>query len=395
MAVFKRGGIYWFKFTWRGDPIRETTKQNNKRVAEQIEAARRAALAKGEVGIRDRKPCPTLKEFADGRFLPHVRAQFASKRRTLVYYAHGVATLLAHPALAGARLEEIKPEMLSGFVSKQRDAGYKVSTTNRHLQVLRRMLKLAMEWGITDKALVKVRLQPGELRRSRVLTADEEQRYLAGARAVGDALIRAYEKALGGIRATQRGEQPIKPPDPYLLHDVGVILAECALRPEECYRLCWSEIVDGCLHIAHGKTDSARRVIPLSAKAAAVLEMRRAAGRSLEWVFPSATASGHVERCTLRDRHVQACKLAEIEHFVPYIFRHTCLTRWARSMDPYVLAYVAGHADFSTTRRYVHPQPDAVREAMERARSARTGHKIGHSDEIAESAASEKMPVIN
>jgi site-specific recombinase XerD len=38
-------------------------------------------------------------------------------------------------------------------------------------------------------------------------------------------------------------------------------------------------------------------------------------------------------------------------------------------MDPYTLAYLAGHSDFSTTRRYVHPQADTVRAALERVRA--------------------------
>lgn len=42
-------------------------------------------------------------------------------------------------------------------------------------------------------------------------------------------------------------------------------------------------------------------------------------------------------------------------------------------------AYFAGHSDFSTTRRYVHPNLEAGREAMERARGVQGGHNIGHS----------------
>ena len=58
MAVYKQRNSknWWYKFTWNGEPIRESTKQTNKRVAEQMEAAHRAALAKGEVGIRDGRP---------------------------------------------------------------------------------------------------------------------------------------------------------------------------------------------------------------------------------------------------------------------------------------------------------------------------------------------------
>ena len=65
-----------------------------------------------------------------------------------------------------------------------------------------------------------------------------------------------------------------------------------------------------------------------------------------------------------------------MEPFVLYSIRHTCLTRWAAYMDPHTLAYLAGHSDMATTRRYVHPEDHTVREAMERARS---GHKFGHS----------------
>jgi hypothetical protein len=38
-----------------------------------------------------------------------------------------------------------------------------------------------------------------------------------------------------------------------------------------------------------------------------------------------------------------------------YTFRHTCLTRWATFMDPWTLAYLAGHLHVSITKRYVHP----------------------------------------
>ena len=49
-------------------------------------------------------------------------------------------------------------------------------------------------------------------------------------------------------------------------------------------------------------------------------------------------------------------------------------------MDPYTLAYFAGHSDFATTRRYVHPNLETGREAMERARAAQGRHNSGHSD---------------
>ena len=49
MSIFKRGWIYWYKFMWNGDLIRESTKQGNDRIARQMEAAHKTSVAKGEV----------------------------------------------------------------------------------------------------------------------------------------------------------------------------------------------------------------------------------------------------------------------------------------------------------------------------------------------------------
>lgn len=367
--VYKRehSKYWWFKFGWNGTTIRESTKQSNKRVAEQMEAARRTALAKGEVGIRDRKAAPTLAEFSEENFLPHVLTRFADKPATLAYYQIQVKHLTGYAPLADAAVDAVTPEIISGFVAKWRAAEYEVSSINRALQVLRRMLRLAVEWGKSEKAAPRVLLLPGERRRERVLSPTEEAAYLKATQQIGDGILAAYERALEGIRATARAEQPIKPDDPYLLRDVATVLLDCGLRPEECYRLRWEHVRDNALHIPFGKTANARRSIPLPNRAAVLLDMRVSA-KSSEWVFPAPTKTGHMEQSTLTKQHAKACKLAGIEALPFYTFRHTCLTRWASHMDPYALAYFAGHSDFGTTRRYVHPNMDTGRAAMERAR---------------------------
>jgi hypothetical protein len=48
-------------------------------------------------------------------------------------------------------------------------------------------------------------------------------------------------------------------------------------------------------------------------------------------------------------------------------------------MDPWTLAYLAGHRDMSITKRYVHPQEYSTRAAMEKARLALGGHNSGYS----------------
>jgi integrase len=111
----------------------------------------------------------------------------------------------------------------------------------------------------------------------------------------------------------------------------------------------------------------------------AILEMRKAsAGR--EWVFPSTARSGHIESSTLKKQHQAALAASSVSPFVIYDLRHTCLTRWAKTIDPFTPMKLAGHADLSTTMRYVHLNDDDVRAAMEKSDQAKGGHKIGHSE---------------
>ena len=170
-----------YKFTWNGEVVRESTKQANKRVAEQMEAARRTALAKGEVGIRDKKPVPTLAEFAERDFLPFVRATLKDKPNTVRFYENSVKNLKAYSKLANLP-DAINSDVVGWFVAHRREQRQKsrggkpleVSTINRDLAALRRMFHLAEEWGGVSTVLPKVRMLPGENQRERVLSADEE-----------------------------------------------------------------------------------------------------------------------------------------------------------------------------------------------------------------------------
>ena len=151
----------------------------------------------------------------------------------------------------------------------------------------------------------KVKLLPGERHRERVLTAEEGKKYLEAATAIGDGILEDYARALEGIRATQRGEQPIKPRDPNLLRDVATVLFDSGMRPEECFRLRWEAInwqatgkaVNGTMLVTHGKTAAPRGLLPMTPRVRFLLEARwEVAGKPQEsWVWPAPTQSGHVE----------------------------------------------------------------------------------------------------
>ena len=338
MAVYKQPGSknWWYKFVWNGKHIRASTKQQNKRLAEQMEAAHKARLAKGEVGIRERVAIPTLAEFAETEFLPFVEARSAEKPKTLEYYRNGVKNLVAFDPIGGASLDAITTDRIAAFIKRRRSRGLEVSSINRELEVLRRMFRLAAEWRRVDRPLPKVEMLSGEKHRDRVLSGTEESQYILAAQTLGEMIDASYFRALNGIRA-KRGQEPIKPDDPYLLSDLAVLLLDCGLRPDEAFRLNFQEVRDEALHVLYGKTRSARRSIPLSERVADMLEARRIR-LSEGWVFPAPTKSGHIEKSSLKKQHRRVCRMAKIAHFTLYTFRHTCLTRWSAHMDPSALS---------------------------------------------------------
>jgi integrase len=344
MAIYKRGKVYWYKFTWLGKAIRESTKQGNDKVARQMEAAHRTSLAKGEVGIREKKAVPTLGDFCKQRIEP-----WAQHRSSWIWYRSGTRALLRCKPLANLRLDQIKGEQAGDFAARRQSEGLEVGSINSSLRVLRRVIRLAVEWGVLETA-PKIDLLAGERRRERIVTPDEEAQYLA----VASPLLAA----------------------------VATVLADTGLRPDECHRLRWEEITwangrNGTLLVTHGKTAAARRVLPMSPRVRRVLEERWIAlGRPQEgWLWPAPTKSGHIDHSSLKKQHARALKLSAVRPFVLYSLRHTFLTRLGESgCDAWTLAKVAGHSSVAISSRYVHPSEDAVLAAISRL----SGHNSGH-----------------
>ncbi len=354
MAIYKRGRIYWYKFMWNGAMVRESTRQTNQNTARQIEGAHRASLAKGEVGIRERKTAPPLADFISQRFEPWAEASTSAKT-WLDYYRPGIRTIQRYKPLANLRLNEITSEKASVFAAWRQSAGLQVSSVNSSLQVLRRVMRLAAQWGAIEAAPL-VKMLPGERHREHVVKPDEEARYLAAA------------------------------PEP--LGSVAAILTDTGMRPDECYRLRWESVTwtngrNGTILVTHGKTAAARRVLPLSVRARNVLQARwEASGMPTDgWVWAAPTVSGHFEKSTLKKQHKKALRLSRVRPFVLYSLRHTFLTRLGESgCDAWTLARIAGHSSVAMSARYVHPSEDAVLAALDRL----GGHNFGHNGNTSE-----------
>lgn len=169
MSIFKRGRVYWYHFVFNGQHIQQSSKQGNPRVARQMEAAHRTALARGEAGFRERKKV-SLGDFLKDEFLPFAESKFkAAKPRTLRYYQYGAKTL-RESDFAALNLDDITDQHAGHYAAKR--SNLSPSTVNCGLRTLRRALSLAYQWGKLDR-MSKITLAKGERQRERVLTEVE------------------------------------------------------------------------------------------------------------------------------------------------------------------------------------------------------------------------------
>ena len=370
--IYKRGKIYWYRFMWNGELVRKSTRQTNDKVARSMEAAHRTSLAKGEVGIRDKNVAPILAAFFEQRLEPWAKSTFEKAApNNWLWYRSAIRALLSYKPLAGAKIDVIGDELAAEFAAHRLAKGRQISTANSSLRVLRSALSLAKKWGVLEAAPV-ISLLPGERNRERVVTFEEEEKYFDAA------------------------PEPVK--------SIAVVLDDTGIRTDECYRMGWEQInwkngTHGTLHITHGKTPAARRVLHLTPRVRFMLEARWefAGCPNDDWVWPAPTKSGHVNHASLKKQHARAFRVANakatkdaaesgtktvlLKPWVLYSFRHTFLTRLGESgCDVWSLARIAGHSSIAISSRYVHPSEDAVQNAMSRM----GGHKIGHSQKSAE-----------
>ena len=394
MTTYKRGDVYWYKFMWKGRVIRKSTKQRNDKVARQMESARRARLSKlleAQDAACERLGCtavllcqecerwfnagkavrketnvfcttkcatqwskarsmPTLQAFLDGRFIPDAETRHKEKPMTVRYYRQG-AQMLTRSKLAGLRLDELTDEHAQQFAAEY--GKLSPSGVNRGLRTLRRALNLAYQWNQLDKP-VKVELAKGENQRDRVLTDLELAAYLNACR------------------------QPWR--------DAATIIAEEGMRPGEVFALRWPHVFlggdgTGLIRVVDGKSKAARRILPMTRSVQALLTARHETqGCPADgWIFPSRSLQGNITQDGVKGQHKRALLESGVAPFVPYVLRHTALTRLGRAAmgDVFALAKIAGHSTITITQRYVHPEAETIDRVFSRAKDQKVGTKLG------------------
>lgn len=322
MSVYRRNNVYHYDFAVNGVRYRGSTKQSTETRAKKAEDILRAKALNDDLLIGK---VPTLREFSE-RFLEWVGDTNELEKKSKEYYIQGWK-LLSATKLTDKRLNAINNDQ-AHMVTFPDSA----SNGNNALRTLRRMFGKAIEWSVIRRRPIINLLK--ETGRTMLLDTAAELTLLAVAK------------------------QP--------LADVIVIVRDTGMRPEEIFRLRLEYVMweRKCYHNPHGKTDQARRFVPLSNRLLDVLK-RRAAGRTEGWVFPSKRAAeGHL--ATVTKQFQQARKDAGLPaELVLYCGRHDFGT-YALEETGNIAAVMTtmGQSSVQTAMKYQHPGLDSVRDAI-------------------------------
>lgn len=350
MSIFKRGNVYWYHFLHDGQHVQRSTRQSNPRVARQIEAAYRTALAKGEVGIIERKKAPGFKA-AMQSFLGWSESEHEAHPATHRRYKVSSLALLSH--FGDQPIDRITPEDVERFKAdramesttvkgrekgKRKSTGKRIrpATLNRELACLKALFNHAIKSDLAFRNPVsRVDFLPENNEQTRVLTYEEQNKYLAAATP--------------------------------LLKDVATLMLETGMRPEEVYRIQPQNVnlAGGFLFNPFGKTKAARRRVPLTV-AARIILIRRMAGLETPFLFPCDTDSARPVP-KVNNAHDRAVRVSKVASFRLYDLRHTWATRAAESgIDLVTLAALLGHSKIQMVLRYAHPTQEHQARSVER-----------------------------
>jgi integrase len=350
MSVYRRGEVWWYKFRFAGQMIRESSKSESKTVARDAERARRREMEGSFNSISKPRTAQLCSTAAD----TWLKAKIAhlSPRSVIIERAN-----LKHinPYFARVLLCDISADDIAHYQASRLEQGAAPKTVNLEVGTLRAILRKNRLWAS---------IQPDV----RMLRARED---------IGRAISRDEETALLEACRASRSRS---------LYPAVLIALNTCMRYSELRLLRWGQVdLNACtLIVGQSKTASGTgRVLPLNDRAVAILGFwaslfpKRQADH---FVFPAERygASGDGLAVVYDSdptrpigRWKEAWESAKVRAGVVCRFhdlRHTGCTRMLEAGVPFsVVATIMGWSPSTTvrmSRRYGHIGQNSQRQAV-------------------------------
>ena len=361
MSVFKRGRIWWYKFYFANNLVRESAKTSSKTLAKEAEKQRRRELEEGYNGLsgEDRtKRVLTLSQAADELLGDYPLRRKASSVR---YLKQRIAHLKAH--MGGMMLIEITPDIIAEYQGMVLKEGALGSTINAEVMfALRLMGEIGDAVRLKLKRERRIRL-PKNKNSGTALMQEEEAALLQAARV--PVVIKGGKMDLKATRSPA-----IRP---------AIMLAlNTTMRESEIRTLRWEQIdfLKRIITVGESKTSAGTgRTIPINAELFSTLaehktwyEINVCPVDSQLYVFPFGDCRKYYPERPISSfktswKNVRKKAGVTIRF---HDLRHTAITKLAESGAPAeTIMAIAGHISREMLSHYSHIRTEAKRRALE------------------------------
>lgn len=241
MSVYKRGGVWWYEFSMRGQRIRESTGSDSKTLAIKAERQRRRELEESANGVRAARR-PMLFPVAAREWMAANQARWSKSNVAIQEF--NLKHLSAY--FGSMLLADISPQHIGKYQGIRQRENASNRTINMEVSTLRMMMKTARLWGAISQ---DVRMLPERRDVGKTLTPDEEKRLFEACR-------KSPQKAL---------------------YTAVVIFCNTGLRNAELRRARWKQVdfLKEEFRVGKAKTEGSEgRIVPLN---------RAALGAFKEW----------------------------------------------------------------------------------------------------------------
>jgi integrase len=333
MGLFKRGSVWWMRFTYQEKQYRQSTETEDKKLAQRIYDKVRGEIAEGKWFEKLPGEDRTFREMMEKYMVEHSARNKAPKshRRDKSLRDH----LVGH--FGDLTLAEITPSQVSEYKTKRRGEGASPRTLNYELALMSHAFNLAIkEWEwVKENPVAKVSKEKVNNLIERWLTLEEQKNLLASS--------------------------------PKWLQEIILLAVNTGLRQSEILDLKWPlvDLSRKTITILEQKNQG-KDTLPLNEGALEVLRKRLQVRRGeTEYVFHTRNAT-RITPKNLQQAFHTARKKAGIEKLRFHDLRHTFATRLVQAgVDLYTVQKLGRWKNISMIMRYAHHYPESLRSGVE------------------------------
>jgi excisionase family DNA binding protein len=330
LRLTKSGKDRWYiYYRTEGKRIRKAIKGAQSRAdALKVLQVEIAAAFRGKHGFKREGKKIRFMEFADLYIESYAKVNKRSWRDNL----YSIGTF--KPCFGNSWLHEISTLDIESFKAARLKEGVSKSRINRILDVLKKMLNLAVDWEyLPESPARKVKRFPGSNLKERIFGEDEKRRLLEACA--------------------------------FHLRPIVITGLYTAMRKAEILSLKWGQVDLGKRTIRVERTKSGKpRIILINSVLLDELSRLKQANGKSEHVFLDPANDKPLKDVKTAFR--SACRRAGIRGVRFHDLRHTAASRMVEAgVDLVTVSKILGHSTIQMNMRYAHPIPENMRRAVE------------------------------